>query len=71
MFSANRFIYFIATNNNFFSELVNMTDISCVFVDEAQFLSKKQVHELGRIADDLNIPAVSYTHLTLPTILLV
>jgi thymidine kinase len=45
---------------NFFSELENMRDISCVFVDEAQFLSKKQVHELGRIADDLNIPVMCY-----------
>ena len=47
-------------NYNFFSELENMRDISCVFVDEAQFLSKKQVHELGRIADDLNIPVMCY-----------
>ena len=37
-----------------------MRDISCVFVDEAQFLSKKQVHDLGRIADDLNIPVMCY-----------
>ena len=44
----------------FFSELKKMVDISCVFVDEAQFLSKKQVHELGRIADDLNIPVMCY-----------
>jgi len=45
---------------NFFSELEKMRDISCVFVDEAQFLSKNQVHELGRIADDLNIPVMCY-----------
>ena len=44
----------------FFNELKKMKDISCVFVDEAQFLSKKQVHELGRIADDLNIPVMCY-----------
>ena len=44
----------------FFSELEKMKDISCVFVDEAQFLSKQQVHELGRIADDLNIPVMCY-----------
>ena len=47
-------------NFNFYSELEKMRDISCVFVDEAQFLSKKQVHELGRIADDLNIPVMCY-----------
>ena len=47
-------------NYKFFSELEKMKDISCVFVDEAQFLSKQQVHELGRIADDLNIPVMCY-----------
>jgi len=47
-------------NYKFFSELEKMNDISCVFVDEAQFLSKQQVHELGRIADDLNIPVMCY-----------
>ena len=35
-------------------------DSSCVCVDEAQFISKKQVHDLGRIADDLNIPVMCY-----------
>ena len=34
--------------------------ISCVFVDEAQFLTKKQVHDLGKIADELNIPVMTY-----------
>ena len=34
--------------------------ISCVFVDEAQFLTKRQVFELGEIADQLNIPVLSY-----------
>ena len=47
-------------NYKFFSELQKMKDICCVFVDEAQFLSKEQVHELGRIADDLNIPVMCY-----------
>ena len=34
--------------------------ISCIFVDEAQFLTKKQVHGLGKIADELNIPVMTY-----------
>ncbi|MDC2972757.1 thymidine kinase [Gammaproteobacteria bacterium] len=34
--------------------------ISCIFVDEAQFLTKKQVHDLGKIADELNIPVMTY-----------
>ena len=34
--------------------------ISCIFVDEAQFLTKEQVHSLGKIADELNIPVMTY-----------
>ena len=34
--------------------------ISCIFVDEAQFLTKKQVQGLGKIADELNIPVMTY-----------
>ncbi|MEZ6122287.1 MAG: thymidine kinase [Planctomycetaceae bacterium] len=36
------------------------TAIACVFVDEAQFLTRRQVFELGEIADDLNIPVLAY-----------
>ena len=35
-------------------------NISCIVVDEAQFLTKKQVHGLGKIADELNIPVMTY-----------
>ena len=47
---------------NFFLEIKNNNpkDISCVFVDEAQFLSKKQVQSLGQVADELNIPVMCY-----------
>lgn len=34
--------------------------VHSVFVDEAQFLTKQQVFELGEIADELGIPVVSY-----------
>ena len=34
--------------------------ISCVMVDEAQFLSKDQVWELGRVSDELDIPVLAY-----------
>lgn len=34
--------------------------IKCVFVDEAQFLSKQQVLQLARIVDELNIPVLTY-----------
>ena len=34
--------------------------LHCVLVDEAQFLSKEQVHQLGEVTDDLNIPVLAY-----------
>jgi thymidine kinase len=34
--------------------------IDCVLVDEAQFLSKQQVFQLGRLADELNIPILTF-----------
>ena len=33
---------------------------ACVFVDEAQFLSKDQVWQLARVVDDLRIPIMCY-----------
>ena len=34
--------------------------IHCVFVDEAQFLTKLQVGQLGDVADQLSIPVLAY-----------
>lgn len=34
--------------------------VHCVFVDEAQFLLRKQVSELGEVADQLGIPVLAY-----------
>ncbi|MFK8030123.1 MAG: thymidine kinase [Gammaproteobacteria bacterium] len=34
--------------------------IHCVLVDEAQFLSKQQVYQLGDVCDRLNIPVLAY-----------
>lgn len=34
--------------------------VSCVFVDEAQFLSAKQVWQLARAVDDLHVPVMCY-----------
>jgi len=54
----------IAVNKEyeFFREIEknNFKKVSCIFVDEAQFLSSKQVHDLGKIADELNIPVMCY-----------
>ena len=54
----------IIVNNeyDFYTEIIKKQSekISCIFVDEAQFLTKKQVHGLGKIADELNIPVMTY-----------
>jgi len=34
--------------------------LSCILVDEAQFLKKTQVAQLGKVADVLNIPVLAY-----------
>ena len=34
--------------------------LSCLLIDEAQFLSKIQVRQLGKVADLLNIPVMCY-----------
>lgn len=34
--------------------------LHCVLVDEAQFLTKRQVYQLARICDDLDIPVLAY-----------
>ena len=34
--------------------------LSCVLVDEAQFLTKDQVDQLGKIVDELNITVMAY-----------
>jgi len=33
---------------------------ACVFIDEAQFLTKAQVWDLARVVDDLNLPIMCY-----------
>lgn len=38
----------------------NGSPLHCVLVDEAQFLTKRQVHQLGEIADELDIPVLTY-----------
>jgi thymidine kinase len=34
--------------------------VACVFIDEAQFLSKHQVWQLARAVDDLGVPVMCY-----------
>ena len=54
----------IVANKNycFYEEIKNFSfkNISCILVDEAQFLSKKQVQDLCKVSDDFNIPVMCY-----------
>jgi thymidine kinase len=60
----------IKADANLFSETSNIfvqvqemdqsKKINCVLIDEAQFLSKIQVQQLGQIVDDLNIPVLAF-----------
>jgi thymidine kinase len=34
--------------------------LACVFVDEAQFLTREQVWQLARVVDDLGVPVMCY-----------
>lgn len=53
-----------------FDDTVNLFDfvsranderaLDCVLIDEAQFLTKPQVFELGEVVDQLNIPVLAY-----------
>ena len=50
----------IYKETNIFEIVKKEKDISCIFVDEAQFLSKEHVFQLTDIVDELNIPVISY-----------
>ena len=46
------FINFIKDNK--------LENLSCILIDEAQFLTKEQVRQLGQVADRLNYPVMCY-----------
>ena len=37
-----------------------LENLSCILIDEAQFLTKEQVRQLGQVADRLNYPVMCY-----------
>ena len=39
---------------------LNMGPVACVFIDEAQFLTKSQVWQLARVVDDMGVPVMCY-----------
>ncbi len=47
-------------NTDFFARFQRDRDLSCVLVDEAQFLTPQQVRQLHRVAHVLNIPVICY-----------
>jgi len=50
-------------NDNLFEKIKTALDnapVNCVFVDEAQFLTKQQVWQLARVADRLGVPIMCY-----------
>jgi len=42
------------------SEHIAKEKLHCVFVDEAQFLSRAQVDQLAKVVDQLNVPVLCY-----------
>ena len=42
------------------AERVSEQPLHCVLIDEAQFVTKEQVFQLGQIADELDIPVLAY-----------
>jgi len=52
-----------APDEDLFAKLERITaadKIACIFVDEAQFLSREQVWQLARVVDDLGVPVMCY-----------
>ena len=41
-------------------EHVGKEPLHCVLIDEAQFLTKEQVFQLGEVTDKLNVPVLAY-----------
>ena len=45
---------------NFVSQKKIKKNISCILIDEVQFLTKDQVRQVCKVSDELNIPAMCY-----------
>lgn len=57
----NRKVTPIHEDTDIFKEIKNANEkIWCVLIDEAQFLNKKHVIQLTRIADELDIPVMTF-----------
>jgi thymidine kinase len=50
-------------STNIYEEIINFNKsnrVDCVLIDEAQFLNKNQVAQLGQIVDTLDIPVLTF-----------
>ena len=57
------FCHYFFEDTNLYETFIKQSKtkrIDCVLIDEAQFLSKEQVHQLGRIVDELNTPVLTF-----------
>lgn len=52
--------HIIEPDENIYNYLKKVTGISCIFVDEAQFLKKEQVDDLLKIVVDYDVPIICY-----------
>lgn len=50
----------IFDDTNIYNIVKNENNISCVFIDEVQFIKKEQIFQLSDIVDELNIPVICY-----------
>ena len=51
------------TKTDIYSDIVNKNNevlVDCLLIDEAQFLTKEQVAQLGMIVDKLDIPVLAF-----------
>ena len=52
-----------SSDTNIYKEVISFNKdkrVDCVLIDEAQFLSKDQVAQLGQIVDNLDIPVLTF-----------
>ncbi len=52
--------HLIDAKENIYNYLSKIDNISCVFIDEVQFLKKKQIDELLRYVVEFDIPVICY-----------
>ena len=50
----------LGENESVFDYKNKLSDITCLLVDEAQFLTEKQVYELFKLTKDYDIPVICY-----------